>query len=444
MRYWTGLFVVVVVGIGVARWQGDDVPVDGAEDGAASVASGVDPHDAPGPVLDAGPDIAPDAVVARPEAVPEATPEPDADGGPVTRWSRVVGPGESLAALLAEAGLDPVTRRQVSQALGEEFELRRLQPGHALALELGADGSPRRAELEIDDGVRIRALFGDAPSVRVVPPDLDSVRLAGAAEIGSSIYAALETAGIPTRFATDLELVLAGTLDLRRVLAGGERLRVAWRENRLEDRAIGEPLIDFAQLDLGGDRYEVLWPGARSLRTRIYKNGVLLRTFDQPIAGARLSSAFGPRKHPIHNIVRMHSGVDFEAPLGADVLATQAGRIVYMGKKSGYGLMVEIDHGGGVHTLYAHLSETNDALRDGQRVAAGDAVGRVGSTGTSTAPHLHYEIVVDGKPVQPLTDERLLGADASETASALAELEQARQDVRLLARDAPGAAGNEG
>jgi len=293
-----------------------------------------------------------------------------------------------------------------------------------------ADGTLEHATLEVENGVRIQAIFGAKPSVRAIPPELETVRLAGEATIGSSIYAALDAAGIPTRFATDLELVLAGSVNFRTVLSGGEHLRLLWRENRLDDRVIGEPTIDFAEIDLGGERYEILWPEDDAVRTKIYKDGNLLLSFDQPIKGARLSSPFGMRTHPVHGNSRMHRGLDFAADIGTPVLATQAGRIAFMGRRVGYGLMVEIDHADDLRTLYAHLSGVNEALDVGQRVAKGEEIGLVGSTGTSTAPHLHYEVLVNDRPVPPMTDERLPALSGSATAQV------ADPDVIVSARDA--------
>ncbi|MCA1776668.1 MAG: M23 family metallopeptidase [Loktanella sp.] len=350
-----------------------------------------------------------DVSVISPDQASSLGPEQDAQtvASDVSNWSRSVEPGDSLDGLLAEAGIDAVTRAEITNAIASEYDLRRLQPGHKLALKMASDGLPENATLEVDDGVQIRAVFGASPVVQVIAPALETVRRAGEATIDSSIYAALDKAGIPTRFATDLQLVLAETLDLRSSLESGERLRLMWRENRLNTRVIGEPVIDFAELRLGDKEYEILWPDDTSRRTMIYENGQLKSVFDQPIMGARLSSAFGPRKHPIHGVVRMHNGVDFAAKEGSPVLATQSGRIGFMGRKSGYGLMVEIDHGNDLRTLYAHLSALNETISPGQRVLAGDEIGSVGSTGTSTAPHLHYEIVFEDRPVSPLTDTRL-------------------------------------
>ncbi len=113
-----------------------------------------------------------------------------------------------------------------------------------------------------------------------------------------------------------------------------------------------------------------------------------------------LTSGFGLRRHPLFGIVRAHHGVDIAAPWGAPVQAAAPGTVVYAGWFGGYGKLVVVDHGGGLATLYGHLSSI--AVSAGQRVRRGDVVGRVGSTGYSTGPHLHFEIRVNGRPVDPL------------------------------------------
>ncbi|MFU8862896.1 MAG: M23 family metallopeptidase [Rhodobacterales bacterium] len=406
LRYWTAIVVIGCVTLVVAMRR--DAPVDAPPVPIDTAAEDLQDHDT---AWMAGDDLLPPASeksLTNPVAGPVL---PDSD----VIWSRAIAPGESLYVLLAEAGLDSVARVAVASAIESEFDLRRLQPGHLLTVGMTSDGTLEHATLEVENGVRIQAIFGAEPSVHAIPPELESVRLAGEASIGSSIYAALDAAGIPTRFATDLELVLAGSVNFRTVLSGGEHLRLFWRENRLDDRVIGEPTIDFAEIDLGGERYEILWPDDDAVRTKIYKDGSLLLSFDQPIKGARLSSPFGMRTHPVHGNARMHRGLDFAADLGTPVQATQSGRIAFAGRRVGYGLMVEIDHADNMRTLYAHLSAVNEALEVGQRITKGDTIGRVGSTGTSTAPHLHYEVLVNDRPVPPLTDERLsrLGGGAA-------------------------------
>ena len=410
LRYWTALVVVGGFGLGLG--------LTGEPQDPAAVARPARP---PAAVLPA------DAAQPGPAAPPDETDDaPD--------WQRTVGPGDSLSGLLAQAGLGTEAIGAVTTALGSAFELQHLQPGHDLSLTLGDDGQPLRATLEIEDGSRIQASFGADPVVRTLAPQLHDVRRAGEAVIGTSIFAALDAAGLPTRFATDLDLILDGLVDLRASVSGGEHLRVMWRETRAGDRVVGDAVIDFAQIDLADGRYEILWPDDSSRRTRVFKDGVAVMTFDQPVGGVRLSSAFGPRMHPVHGTMRMHSGVDFATAEGDAVVATQAGRVLFAGTRGGYGTVVELDHGDGVHTLYAHLSAVNPALTVGQRVAEGSELGRAGSTGTSTAPHLHYEVRVDGTPVSPLMDTRLRGVEGSAAAPDLVAQMQSELDRLLAAR----------
>ena len=115
----------------------------------------------------------------------------------------------------------------------------------------------------------------------------------------------------------------------------------------------------------------------------------------------RLISGYGMRIHPIYKTMRMHTGVDFTAPIGTPIYATGNGVIVRAERNNyGYGRMVVIDHGYGYETLYAHMSEIN--VRRGQKVQRGEVIGKVGNTGTSTAPHLHYEIHRNGRAVNPV------------------------------------------
>ena len=120
----------------------------------------------------------------------------------------------------------------------------------------------------------------------------------------------------------------------------------------------------------------------------------------RPLTGeADISSPFGYRPDPFLGRLALHPGVDLVQSFGATVKSTGAGRVVHAGPMGGYGIMVEIDHGGGLSTRYGHLAEV--LVEEGQAVEAGAPVGRLGSTGRSTGPHLHYEVRVDGEPVDP-------------------------------------------
>jgi hypothetical protein len=347
---------------------------------------------------------------------------------PLSTWSRDIAPGETLDFLLSEAGLAAPDRAEVALALGAEYDLRRLRPGHSVTVASTVDGRPRTVSLAVEDGVRIEVVFGEQLSTQVVAPDPEIVTLAGEAVIDSSIFAALDEAGIPARFSVDLAQMLGGTVDFRREMAGGETLRLLWREARVGADRIGQPELAFAALEIGGSLYEIVWPDDGSGQATIYVDGEVLRVFAQPVEGARLSSVFGRRTHPVFGNVRMHTGVDFAAARGTPVQATAPGRVSFIGWRGGYGRVVEIAHGSDTLTRYAHLSAVPDGLAQGQRVAAGDVIGRVGATGTATGPNLHYEVLVDGRPTDPLSDDRLAEAAESEAddTAALSRLAEAR------------------
>ena len=135
------------------------------------------------------------------------------------------------------------------------------------------------------------------------------------------------------------------------------------------------------------------------LFTAGFYTGPFVRPSGLPVHASNVSSSFGTRWHPLLGGYRFHAGVDLVAPTGTQILATSPGVITEAGWCGGYGFCVTVDHGDGYHTLYGHLSRVD--VSAGERVASGQRVGLVGSTGQSTGPHLHYEVRFNGRPVDP-------------------------------------------
>lgn len=129
--------------------------------------------------------------------------------------------------------------------------------------------------------------------------------------------------------------------------------------------------------------------------------GIPLRKMplDWPVSGY-ITSSFGPRKSPFTGKMRMHTGMDIGAPKGTKILAPADGIVIYSGWGNGYGQMVEIYHTRGMITRYAHMSERNVGI--GEKIRKGTQIGKIGSTGRSTGPHLHYEILLSGVPTNPV------------------------------------------
>ncbi len=136
------------------------------------------------------------------------------------------------------------------------------------------------------------------------------------------------------------------------------------------------------------------------------------RTLAHPLTGARLTSAYGPRTDPFTGLPARHDGLDLAAPEGSAIAAAATGVVKSVGPRGGYGLAVEIDHGGGVVSLYGHASEI--LVQEGDPVSAGQAIARVGDTGRSTGPHLHFEVRVHGRTVDPSHVLKVYGQRADE------------------------------
>ena len=120
-----------------------------------------------------------------------------------------------------------------------------------------------------------------------------------------------------------------------------------------------------------------------------------------PVDGARLSSRYGMRRHPIKGYSCMHKGLDFAAPTGTPIMASGDGIVEYAGRKSGYGNYIRIRHANEYQTVYGHMSKFASDIRKGTRIRQRQIIGYVGSTGLSTGPHLHYEVIYRGKSVNP-------------------------------------------
>jgi murein DD-endopeptidase MepM/ murein hydrolase activator NlpD len=190
--------------------------------------------------------------------------------------------------------------------------------------------------------------------------------------------------------------------------------------------------ILFAELRLSGVRHRLYRFKAEDRRAEYFDykgrsaQKALMKT---PIDGARLSSGYGRRRHPILGYTRMHRGIDFAAPRGTPVYSAGNGTVVRAGRNGSYGKYIRIRHNGRYSTAYAHLNGYARGLRKGRRVRQGQIVGYVGSTGRSTGPHLHYEILVGNRQVNPFriklpSGRRLGGRELKEFKAARDDIEQ--------------------
>ena len=225
--------------------------------------------------------------------------------------------------------------------------------------------------------------------------------------IDDSIYRAAGNSDIPDDALAEYIRVMGFSVDFQREIRSGDAFELLYEQqiDQISGKKIATTL-HYAGLMLSGDQLGYYRYDHDGSRVGWYdRNGnsaarTLIRT---PISGARLSSSYGMRKHPISGYNRMHKGVDFAAPTGTPIIAAGSGVVTRSGWNGSYGRYIRIRHNSTYDTAYAHMSRIARGVTPGARVEQGQVIGYVGSTGRSTGPHLHYEILVNNRKVNPLT-----------------------------------------
>ena len=221
-----------------------------------------------------------------------------------------------------------------------------------------------------------------------------------------SLYKSATEKKIPAGAIIEFARIYGFQVDFQRDIRKQDRFQIMYEVFIDENKKVIETgNILFANLILSGENNSLYYFDGKGSSGHYDKNGksvqkALMKT---PINGARLSSPFGMRKHPIDGFNKMHKGTDFAAPMGTPIMASGSGVIKKAGWCGGGGNCVVIKHNSTYQTIYAHMSKFAAGIRGGVRVKQGQIIGFVGSTGKSTGPHLHYEVVVNGKKVNSQT-----------------------------------------
>lgn len=333
----------------------------------------------------------------------------------------VVRRGESLEDILNEAGASRDIIRRIAAALGTRRGQPAVTEGQRLRImftDLDANGKPgtiARLSIFTDEREESTVALADsgdyvqlartepAQPLRRAPVDEDDDEDPGAMRLYNSFFETALKQEIPRPVIEDLVRIFANDIDFQRSVAGGDSFVVFYEESEEAD-----------------GRYELLYASitARAETYKYYRHhstddGVLdfydeqgrsTRKFliRKPIVAGVQRSGFGMRRHPIMGYTRMHTGVDWSAPHGTPIVSAGNGTVIKAARESGYGNRVEIQHANGYITTYNHLSGFARGMREGLRVRQGQVIGFLGSTGLSTGPHLHYEVIVNGNFVDPL------------------------------------------
>ena len=218
----------------------------------------------------------------------------------------------------------------------------------------------------------------------------------------NSLYRAATKQKIPANIIIEFAGIYGFQVDFQRDIRKKDSFQIMYEVFvNDKEKVIETGNVLFANLKLSGENLPLYYYDGKGSEGHYDKNGksvkkALMKT---PINGARLSSPFGMRKHPIDGFNKMHRGTDFAAPMGTPIMASGDGVIKKAGWCGGGGNCIVIKHNSTYQTIYAHMSKFASGIRSGVRVKQGQTIGFVGSTGKSTGPHLHYEVVVNGKKV---------------------------------------------
>jgi murein DD-endopeptidase MepM/ murein hydrolase activator NlpD len=223
--------------------------------------------------------------------------------------------------------------------------------------------------------------------------------------VRSSLFAATDAVGIPDAVAMQIARIFATDIDFHSDLRKGDRFSVAYEMIYEAGELVAPGRIIAAEFVNDGRAHRAVLFHDEDGNDAYYSVDGSSRAkafLRSPVEFSRVSSGFGNRFHPIFNNWRAHTGVDFAAPKGTRVLAAADGYVLSAGSRGGYGNAVEIRHGGGIVTLYGHLSGFAPGIRAGTRVRQGEPIGYVGATGWATGPHLHYEFKIAGIHQDPM------------------------------------------
>ena len=242
------------------------------------------------------------------------------------------------------------------------------------------------------------SFFEDAPTtLKVVRNRL---------RVKNSVSKTLKSSEIPTNIAKEFLHQLSYTIDFQRDVKNGDIIDILYEANFTKnEKIVGEPALLYGLMNLTDHKLELFKYRLSNGKADYFDaNGKSIRKhlMRTPVQGARLSSKFGVRKHPILGYSKMHRGVDFAAKRGTPIMAAGDGRVTFAGRNGSFGRFIEIKHLNNFKTRYAHLYKFSKGIKKGKVVKQGDIIGFVGTSGRSTGPHLHYEVKHKNRTINPI------------------------------------------
>ena len=365
--------------------------------------------------------------------------------------------GATLMQVLTDHGVGREDAYHAIAALKPVFSPTKLKSGQEISLTFlstpasadSTDSAPSKLltaislQPDVESKIEVQRANDGSYSTEEIKQELTKGYARAAGEINNSLFIDAAQAGVPVPIIVEMIRMFSYSVDFQREIHPGDKFEVYFdRKLDTTGAAVKSGDISYASLTILGKPHK-LWRYKSTDGTWDYfdENGRSMKKFlmKTPIDGARISSSFGSRKHPILGYTKFHSGVDFAAPRGTPIYAAGNGKIEIAGWVRGYGNFVRIKHANGYETGYGHMNGFAKGMRPGVTVRQGQVIGYVGTTGRSTGPHLHYEISVRGKKVNPLgvkvpTGTTLAGADLKKYKATRASIMTAMNDAPDLTK----------
>ncbi len=324
-------------------------------------------------------------------------------------------PGDSLGPLLQKNGITANQAYAVTEAFSKVYAPRNLRAGQHINLYFA--GEDRRfigLSLKPDTASTVFVnKNGTGFSAKKIAAEFKKELVRVSAPITNSLYLDAKALGAPDKVIVQFSQIYAHSVDFQRDIRAGDRFEMLfelYRDHKGNPIKAGD-LVFTSFAPHGKTSQYYLYEDSKGHEGYYDAKGkgakrMLMRT---PINGARLTSRFGYRKHPIKGYRKKHKGVDFGAPRGTPIMAGGTGTITHAGRYGGYGNYIRIRHSDGYSTAYGHMKGFARGIKRGVHVRQGQTIGYVGTTGLSTGPHLHYEVLKNGRQINPMRLATLTG-----------------------------------
>jgi murein DD-endopeptidase MepM/ murein hydrolase activator NlpD len=336
------------------------------------------------------------------------------DHSPALRKAAVtIRRGDTLLRVLQNEGVNGPEAHAAVQSLAGTFDPRDIRVGQTIEVSLDTTADPRRSALDafrikVSPGHEVVVLRESQTSFAAhyikakTATELQAVR----GTIKTNLYESAVQQGVPPQVLIEMIRLFSYDVDFQRDIRANDSFEIMFERHVTDDGIVVEnSAIEYATMTLHGNTFK-MYAFENEDGVLDYYNeagkGIRKALMRTPINGARLTSYFGSRNHPVLGYTKMHRGVDFAAPQGTPIYAAGNGIIEMRQRWGSFGNYVRIRHGDGFSTAYAHMKQFAKGLAKGSRVKQGDTIGYVGTTGRSTGPHLHYEVLNNNGQVNPM------------------------------------------